>query len=129
MSTRMFEHGIVGQTVPHAHLHIVPGDLDGLTMMIDEEFHLRRDYVDDLVALGRLWRLEGQRPYLLWSISTGYRVVWDPPAARQYFRLRSAELLGRPVYGDWKAVHADPATKAEDLRLIADTTRRLRKLL
>ena len=124
----MFEHGIVGQTVQHAHLHILPGRFR-LSPKIDEDFPIRayeRDVLCmsiPLVSLGVLYR-QKQKPYLLWKDESTLwyeTVCWDPPAPPQYLRTLTAEALGRPERANWRTM--DPEL---DRRLWSETVRRLK---
>ena len=95
----IFEHGIVGQTIKHAHLHLIP-EICSITGKI------YRDFPDnDLIwfpptELSKLFLktyAARKEPYLFWqdSISDTYKVVWNPPAPPQYLRTVVAEALGR----------------------------------
>jgi diadenosine tetraphosphate (Ap4A) HIT family hydrolase len=114
----IFEHGIVGQTVKHAHLHLLPASCD-LTG------HVAKDFPNnpiEPVNSAYLWSfLSGKRgtPYLLWWVSQvkEWRICFmldqtpslplkefrNPPPP-QYLRLVTAEILGRPERGDWRAM-------------------------
>lgn len=125
----MFEHGIVGQTIKHAHLHIVPG-----------EFHisarLERDFPKEsfersvlymstpLIDLGKLYKKK-QIPYLLWKDeSTMFfvpTVCWNPPAPSQYLRIVTAEALDKPERANWRNMDA-----GLDRKLWTETVQRLR---
>lgn len=127
----VFEHGIVGQTIQHAHLHLLPTAID-LTERI------RKDYPDRELSLfswftsiNRLYGEMGEK-YLLWNIPARpwlrndgvsfFRAVWDPPAPPQYLRIVAAELIGRPERANWR--NMDPEL---DKRLWTETVRRLKK--
>ena len=118
-SVTIFEHGIVGQTIKHAHLHFLPADID-LSDQILKDFpdsEIQTDH--DLVSLQLLYR-ERQEPYLLWSTPSGqFSVCWNPPAWPQYLRIISAEMLGVPERADWKKM--DPEL---DKALIDETIRK-----
>lgn len=119
----IFEHGIVGQTIKHAHLHLLPAALD-LTGKIASDFPSSRiEIVDNFTQLQALYRIR-QEPYLLWStFNDKYLVCWNPPAPAQYLRTISAELLGVPERADWK--NMDPK---KDKALIDKTIERLTPL-
>lgn len=125
----MFEHGIVGQTVLHAHLHLLPIAKCDLSKRVTLEFGSSAPIfsTEDLALNFAGWEM----PYLFWREPMAFvgRACWNPPAPKQYLRLVVAELLGRKEYGDWKAVHADPVKKAADLALVADTAKRLKARL
>jgi len=116
----IFEHGVVGQTVPHAHLHVMPEEPE-LESWIYRDFP-RADYedFDDFAELGAAYAA-APRPYLLWAVQGDIlRVCWNPPAPPLYLRLAAAESLGRPERGDWRNV--DPVA---DRKLITETVERL----
>jgi diadenosine tetraphosphate (Ap4A) HIT family hydrolase len=116
----IFEHGIVGQTIKHAHLHFLPADID-LSDRILKDFpdsEIQTDH--DLVSLQLLYQTR-QEPYLLWSVPSGnFSVCWNPPAPPQYLRIISAEMLGVPERADWKKMDPDL-----DKKLAEETVRTL----
>jgi diadenosine tetraphosphate (Ap4A) HIT family hydrolase len=112
----MFEHGIVGQTVKHAHLHLLPVAID-LTPRIRADFpDCEFEELPSIVHL-RYRYAERQEPYLLWTASNSKPIVcWNPPAPPQYLRLVVADLLGRPERGNWRDM--DPGL---DKQLVQET--------
>ncbi len=117
----VFEHGIVGQTVKHAHLHLLPTQID-LTSRIRKDFPgaeiQKLTHAAHLQAL----YLECPEPYLFWTTPDGPSMVcWGPPAPPQYLRLVTAELLGRPERGNWRNMDAEL-----DNRLCQETVVRLK---
>lgn len=133
----IFEHGIVGQTVKHAHLHITPvmcNITDRVRMDFPQSLTVRvmsrpYEYWDDWNRVQKMYS-ETRKPYLLWndgyvSRVSGTKICWDPPAPPQYLRLVVANEAGRPERGDWKAMYMDPALKELDRKLIAETVVRL----
>lgn len=116
-----FEHGIVGQSIKHAHLHILPRYLNFLST-------LKRDFpnskLEEEKYFGGLQSLyqKSPRPYLYYTNVFGHGTIcWNPPAPAQYLRLMAAELLGRPERGNWR--DTDPEL---DKRLGEETVRRLK---
>jgi len=107
----MFEHGIIGQTIPHAHLHLLPATID-MTKRITTDFPDSR--IEVLPGLHELrqryeWK---QSPYLLWTDPVGdMRVCWNPPAVPMYLRIVAAEMLGVPERANWRSM--DPGLDAE----------------
>lgn len=98
----VFEHGIVGQTIKHAHLHLLPTVID-LTPKIRVDFPEAE--FEELQYAAHLQELYGKRPepYLFWTIPNGKSMVcWNPPAPPQYLRLITAELIGCPERGNWR---------------------------
>ena len=116
-----FEHGIVGQTVKHAHLHFIPEKLS-ITKRI------KKDFPDSEIASINSWNelrklyKEKQKPYLLWrDADLETLVCWNPPAPPQYLRIVVAEALGRPERANWR--NMDPEL---DKRLWQETVKRLK---
>lgn len=124
MPVTLFEHGVVGQTVKHAHLHFLPTVLD-LTPRIQSDFP--DSAVEELQYVGHLLNLyrDNPMPYLYWVTGktgdTAERVCWNPPAPPQYLRIISAEALGRPERANWRTMDPDL-----DWHLWSDTVRRLK---
>ncbi len=122
----LFEHGIVGQTVKHAHLHFIPTVLD-LTLKIQMDFRPLGSRIEQLKYVGHLQNSyrDEPMPYLYWVTGkendTTERVCWNPPAPAQYLRIITAEALGRPERANWRTM--DPEL---DKRLWSDTVRRLK---
>ncbi len=122
----LFEHGIVGQSIQHAHLHLVPARLR-LDVKIVTDFPTCE--IDRLNSIRDVPRAYGynKEPYLFWqepgeSPSICYinsRLVENFP--KQYLRRVAADLLGRPERADWKAM--DPKL---DGKLWSETVQRLK---
>ena len=116
----IFEHGIVGQTIKHAHLHFLPTDIDSSHRIQSDFPKSEKQIIEDLASLQLLYQTR-QEPYLLWSTSSGkFSVCWNPPAQPQYLRIISAEMLNVPERADWKKM--DPEL---DKTLIDETIRKL----
>lgn len=116
----IFEHGIVGQTINHAHLHLLPARLD-LAVVITNDFpDSKFEIIENLSQLQTLYQIR-QEPYLLWStLNHKYMVCWNPPAPPEYLRTISAGMLDVPERASWK--NMDPI---KDQALIAETVERL----
>lgn len=123
------EHGIVGQTIPHAHLHFVPAHILLTDRVVADFPEAEINLLTSLEVLRRIYAEDGKR-YLLWStfgvprlyFPAGlFQVAWNPPAPPQYLRLITAELLGRPERGNWR--NMDPEL---DKRLRQETVARLK---
>lgn len=93
----LFEHGVVGQTVQHAYLHLVPAKIR-LCGRISRDFPGRVYFLPSLEILRWVRKnIPGGRKYLFWSTPEGLlKAVADPPAPPQYLRTITAELMGRP---------------------------------
>lgn len=115
-----FEHGIVGQTVKHAHYHLIPG-VHGISKRILEEFP--GEFVNgEFIGLQQKYTAKPQ-PYLFVDEpeNTTMQVFWNPLAPPMYLRLIAAQVIGRPERGDWKKM--DPNL---DRKLWSETVTRLR---
>lgn len=122
--TTVFEHGIVGQTVPHAHIHLVPEPCL-MTARISGDFPASEmtNNIETWRQLCGQYRSK-QKPYLFWRDvnSAAYaNVCWDPLAPPQYLRVVVAEALGRPERANWRTM--DPEL---DKRLWTETVKRLK---
>ncbi|MEX2090736.1 MAG: HIT domain-containing protein [Candidatus Paceibacterota bacterium] len=115
-----FEHGIVGQTVKHAHIHAIPAVIN-MTRRIQSDFPSAEIQEIQLDQLQDLYR-ERKEPYLFWT-TTGARarVCWNPPAPPQYLRIIAADALGHPERANWREM--DPEL---DKKLGEETVRRLK---
>jgi len=125
----IFEHGIVGQTITHAHLHILPAQIR-IEHKVRKDFPEARVNVIYSLEILRLLYTTKKEKYLLWNVpwylgmdkKILYECAWDPPAPPQYLRLIVAELLGRPERGNWRKM--DPEL---DKRFWSETVLRLKK--
>jgi diadenosine tetraphosphate (Ap4A) HIT family hydrolase len=118
----IFEHGIVGQTVKHAHLHFLPVQID-LTEKVRNDFPASQ--MMELQYAGHLYDLYRECPeqYLSWTVPGKKSMIcWNPPAPPQYLRIAAAQLLGRPERANWR--HMDPQL---DAKLWSETVLRLRR--
>ena len=99
-----FEHGVVGQTIPHAHLHLFPARIN-LKSHVENDFPgLKIERVKDFSALQKAYHKTNQE-YLLWTAPRNQKLVcWNPPAPPEYFPLLTARLLGVPERGSWKDI-------------------------
>ncbi len=99
----VFEHGKIGQTVFHSHVHFLPYAGDPVSIVPEGRSHL--------VALPSFTDLQGLYEhygrYLFFSIGDLAWVVDPSLAAPRFFRDRFASVLGRPERGNWKEMHVD----------------------
>ena len=116
-----FEHGIVGQSVQHAHLHFLPVVLDITTKVLADFKGCEMDEIPDYFFLRTLYK-DRKEPYIFWTNSDGRGMIcWNPPSPTQYFRNVVAEFLGCPERGNWR--NMDPEL---DKKLWQETVLRLR---
>lgn len=116
-----FEHGVVGQTVKHAHLHILPTVID-MTQKIRADFP--NNEIEEFRDGMSLQKLYGERrePYLWWTTPSGKAMIcWNPPAPDMYLRIVAAELLGCPERANWRTMDQEL-----DQRLWSETVTRLK---
>ncbi|MEK7560270.1 MAG: HIT family protein [Patescibacteria group bacterium] len=119
----LFEHGIAGQTVKHAHLHFVP-EICHLTERIKKDFP--ENEIQQIYFWQELRSLYQKRkePYLFWlGADAKMNVCWNPEAPPQYLRIVVAEAVGRPERGNWR----DMDTELDE-RLISETVERFKSL-
>jgi hypothetical protein len=123
--TVCFEHGIIGQTVPHAHFQILPSSTD-LFQTLSQKYPFYR-------KLGNLADLEGvyndRRVYLYYENQENKKVAFIMDTIPQYMRFVAAEAIGNAPRGDWKEWRADPDCARKDDELISETVRELRREL
>ncbi|MFH1591136.1 MAG: HIT family protein [archaeon] len=99
-----FEHGITGQTVFHAHTHVLPFAHNIDEVIPEKE---KRIEIQDLKTVREEYWTEGKYLFLelddkRWSV--------DPEIGfPRFFRDRFAQALGVPERGDWKNASDDDA--------------------
>jgi len=100
-SVSTFEHGNVGQTVFHSHVHLLP--FSGSPLEIIPEGKTYFTLFDDFLLLRSLFEKEGKYLYFSiegkkWSVKTGLGFP-------RFFRDRFAHALKVPQRGNWKKMH------------------------
>ncbi|MEK7114880.1 MAG: hypothetical protein AAB847_00770 [Patescibacteria group bacterium] len=117
----IFEHGIVGQTILHAHLHLVP-------VKYDFTAHFVQDFPHSGVTNFANWSdlrvaySHNKTPYLLSRHNAkGLYVCWNPNAQPQYLRIALANGLNRPERANWRAMDSEL-----DKKLTEETITRLK---
>jgi len=116
-----FEHGIVGQSVKHAHLHFLPVVLDLSSKIMIDFPGFEINEISNYLSLSDFYK-ERLEPYLFWTVPGGKgKILWNPPAPRQYLRTITAEFLGCPKWGNWRDM--DPEL---DKKLWQETVVRLK---
>lgn len=104
----IFEHGIVGQTVQHAHLHLLPAKIRMCGKIYHDFPSAQICFLDSLKTLKCNYDMTKGKKYLLWSTPEGLlKAVIDPPAPPQYLRIVAAELDGHPERGNWLWTHPE----------------------
>lgn len=101
-----FEHGIVGQSVKHAHMHSVPTDVDLFDRIVADFPDYEK--VASLTAMQAVFQREG--PYLYYENAKGERYVFHIFKWPQYLRLVLADAVGHPERGNWREM--DPQLDA-----------------
>lgn len=117
-----FEHGIVGQSVKHAHLHILPMPCQIMDIV-------KKDYPNKkCIPVRTLKKLQknyarNKKPYIFFGRSEDDRayICEGNDFPRQYLRTVAAKAYGHPERADWQKMH-----KAYDKLFIEETIRRLR---
>lgn len=118
----VFEHGIVGQTIQHAHLHLLPAHIRMCGRIYRDFPNSQICFLDSLKLLKCNYDMTGGEKYLFWSTPEGLlKAIINPPAPPQYLRLIAAELSGHPERGNWR--NMDPEL---DKRLGQETVTRLK---
>ena len=123
----VFEHGIVCQTIKHAHLHLLPGTIDTLNVLlrIVQDFPPQKYLFSTVPSLTNLQSMYKDKPlpYLLGQdiMDSGFVICWNPLAPPQYLRIVVAEVLDRPERANWRTM--DPEF---DKKLWSETVKRLK---
>ncbi len=120
--TTIFEHGIVGQSVKHAHLHMIPAACM-MTEKIKSDFPEKE--INTVRSLSDIRFLYQKKlvPYLFWNdYNLNSTVCWDPPAPPQYLRKVVAEYTGKPERANWREM--DPVL---DKQFWSETVIRLKR--
>ncbi len=118
----VFEHGVVGQTIQHAHLHLLPAKIRLCGRIYRDFPNAQICFLDSLKLLRWIYDAMGGKKYLFWSTPENLlKIALDPPAPLQYLRTIVAEILGRPERGNWR--NMDPEL---DKRLWQETVNRLK---
>lgn len=120
-----FEHGILGQSIPHAHLQMMPTDVD-LFKRINRDFRMYRK-LSSIRELRDLHRTKGVYLYYQNTADEMFGFMLD--SFPQYFRIIAAEAIGKPQRGNWREWRADVEREKLDDLLFAETIKKLRDAL
>ncbi len=97
-SVSSFEHGNIGQTVFHSHVHLLPYAGDPLTIVPEGKEHLVA--LPSFIELQKLFKHYDR--YLFFSMNDLAWVVDPTLASPGFFRNRFATALGNAERGNWK---------------------------
>lgn len=98
-----FEHGKIGQSIVHSHVHMLPFIGEPTQIVIEGGDHLKK--IGDIKDVKKFFELEDK--YLFFSIEDGGWVVDTELGFPRFFRDRFAEALGRPERANWKEMHTN----------------------
>ena len=118
-----FEHGKIGQTVFHAHVHIFP--FEGKPEQIVPEGSSYFYPLTGIHELPEIFSRDGQ--YLFFSIGNRPWAVDTSLGAPRFFRDRFAAALGSPERGNWKTMRKNAMLMAKAEEEISRTKERWRK--
>ena len=99
-SVSSFEHGKIGQTVFHSHVHLLPFNGNSIDIIPQGV-----DYVQEIKNISEL---RGKTEYLFFSIEDKKWLVSIEIGAPRFFRDRFAEAVGESKRGNWKIIQNDP---------------------
>lgn len=108
-SLATFEHGVIGQTVFHSHVHLMP--FSGQSEDIIPEGSDKIHSLNSLMELKPLFQKEGK--YLFFSIGEKKWTVDTQLGFPRFFRDRFAAALGCPELANWKETRKNPALLAQ----------------
>lgn len=109
-----FEHGKIGQTIFHSHVHVFPykGNLESIIPEGDSHIVV----LDDVINLKKVYSKEGQ--YLFLSIGDQKWLVDAKLGKPGFFLARFAKAMGREDRANWKAMPNSDKIMQEALREI-----------
>jgi diadenosine tetraphosphate (Ap4A) HIT family hydrolase len=114
------EHGGIGQTITHAHIHCIPMP-EGEDWRVLEYYKKALAYepIQGIWNLPTIWKIKGH--YLYLEMRGGSAFAFYTPIAPMYGRIAVAEVLGVPERADWKKMD-----RTLDEQLMAETLEKLR---
>jgi diadenosine tetraphosphate (Ap4A) HIT family hydrolase len=124
-SVASFEHGIIGQTVFHSHVHLMP--YRGNESEIIPEGRNKLKQLKNISGLRKIFLKEGQ--YLFFSIGDRLWMVDPNLGTPRFFRDRFAKALGRPERGNWKKMHKNKEIISKACQEIKNLKRSWRKFI
>lgn len=124
-SVGTFEHGKIGQTVFHSHVHLLPFSGKSTDIVPEGQERLRR-----LISLAELKKIyQEEEKYLFFSLENELWVVDLNLGVPRFFRDRFARALGKPEIGNWKSMHENKELMEEARKDIEDTEMRWKNYL
>lgn len=99
-----FEHGVIGQTVFHCHVHVMPCQTEPEKIVPEGLDRLRP--LKDMRELSAVYSVEGK--YLFFSIDDRMWLVDSQLGLPRFFRERFAAVLGNPERGNWRQMRKTP---------------------
>lgn len=117
-----FEHGGVGQSVPHAHIHCVPADRDLLQMLMLRNYSIKEKKVIHSEKELRGF-VHDFGPYYFYEFN-GLKMAFDVDSFEMPLRVALANALGMPELADWKNVNQE-----EDRKTRQKAVEKLKKTL
>jgi diadenosine tetraphosphate (Ap4A) HIT family hydrolase len=115
------EHGAIGQTITHAHLHAIPmlggGDEVVFTMYSRDLPYVPIQGVSDLPEI---WKTKGH--YLYLELKNHEAFAFYTPIVPMYGRIITADVFGLPERANWKTMD-----RTLDELFMAETLEKLRK--
>ncbi len=100
-SVSAFEHGKLGQTIFHSHIHFIP--FKGKPTDIVPEGLNKLKKINNLSELKNIFKEQGG--YLFFSIGNDKWIVDKSLAVPRFFRDRFAKALKKPERGNWKKMY------------------------
>ncbi|MDI6737724.1 MAG: HIT family protein [Nanoarchaeota archaeon] len=117
-----FEHGIVGQTVPHALIHCVPSDRDLFQRLLLRNYSIKeKRVIESEKDLRQVVRDFG--PYYFYEFN-GLKMAFDVDSHEAPLRMALASVLGMPELADWRNMN-----RQSDEKSMRKTVENLKKLL
>jgi len=108
-SVSSFEHGKIGQTVFHSHVHLLPFKGKPTEIVPEGTGKLSKlQTISELIAV-----FNKDNKYLFFSIEDNLWIVDLLLGAPRFFRDRFAKVLGNPNRGNWKQMHSNPEIMAQ----------------
>lgn len=102
-SVATFEHGKIGQTIFHSHIHLLPYSKSSETIIPEGKKLIKS--IKNLDSLKNFFERDGK--YLFFSIGKNLWLVDTKLGVPGFFRDRFATALGNHVRGNWKTMRKD----------------------